>query len=99
MGCHGPAHGPSISAVASDDGWQGAQENGEVEGEGPGVDVAQVVGDPAVEVGLGGPRFDLPEAGEAGGDVEAAPVPGPVLGGFFWQGRPGTHEAHLAPEH
>jgi tripartite ATP-independent transporter DctM subunit len=61
-----------LGTRAGEDGGDGHQENLEVEPEGPVVDVGEVEGDPFFEVFDAVAAGDLPEAGEAGFDAEAA---------------------------
>lgn len=89
-----------MGAAAAEDGGEGAEKNLNVEPEGPVVDVGEVEGDPFFEVFDAVPAGDLPEAGEAGFDAEAA-----ALGVFFdaldfvdWE-RTGTNEAHFSTDH
>ena len=88
-----------MGAAAAEDGGEGAEEDLEVEPEGPIVDVGEVEGDPFFEVFDAVAAGDLPEAGEAGFDAEAA-----ALGVFFdafdfvnGEGA-GADEAHFATE-
>ena len=88
-----------MGAAAAEDGGEGAEEDLEVEPEGPVVDVGEVEGDPFFEVFDAVAAGDLPEAGEAGFDAEAA-----ALGVFFdafdfvdGEGA-GADEAHFAAE-
>lgn len=88
-----------MGAAAAEDGGEGAEEDLGVEPEGPVVDVGEVEGDPFFEVFDAVAAGDLPEAGEAGFDAEAAAL------GVFFDARnfvdgegAGADEAHLAPE-
>src|SRR5262245_38634536 len=71
MGSRGPRL-PSVGAATREHGGNGLDEDLEVEGEGPVVDVLHVGLDPLVEVRDA--RVHLPQAGDAGLHAEAALV-------------------------
>src|ERR1017187_863258 len=77
----------------------GAQENREVEPDGPGVNVLEIQADPVPKIGDFVAAADLPETGEAGLDAQAAAVREVVEAFDLVHGeRARAYEAHFAAQ-
>src|ERR1019366_7284286 len=83
-------------ACALNDGGNGFGQDFDIEAERPLVDVLHIQLHPLVEVDGAAP-VDLPQAGDARADAEAAAVPVLIESLVITLGkRPGAHQAHIA---
>ncbi len=87
----------SVSAPAQDDGGDGLDQNFEIAKHAAAFDIFDVEPDLLVEGELGA-ASDLPEAGQAGGNLQTASIFVGVKLDFARQGRPGADEGHIALE-
>src|SRR3990172_6654690 len=78
-------------------GRQRARQDPEVEPHRPAIDIFEVRGDPAIEVGIS-PRPDLPEASNPRLHRQAPAVPDVVSGDLVQERGPRSDEAHLAAQ-
>src|SRR5262249_7837997 len=76
-----------------------ARQNPEVEHQAPAIDVFQIEADPLIEFVDAVPAADLPQTGDAGLHAQLALVPERVAIELAAEGRPRSHQAHVALEH
>src|ERR1035438_5061413 len=88
----------SCGARSLKNGGDGFGQDFEIEAERPSIDIFHIQFHPFFE-GDGAAAFDLPQAGDAGADAEAAALPILMEPQVITQGkRPGAHQAHVSLE-
>src|SRR5690348_5101315 len=88
----------SLRSLAKEDRRDGRREDPHVVPEGAPAQVRHVHADPFVESDAGA-ALDLPDAGQAGGDVEASLLPGLAGVALVARQRPRAYQRHVALEH
>src|SRR5438045_6346303 len=91
---------PSLGADAGEHNRHGAEEDFQIEPEGPVIDVLEIEPDPFAEIGDMIAAADLPEASEAGFDAETAAM-GEIIKAldFIDRQRTRANQAHFPPQH
>src|SRR5207302_757653 len=86
-------------AMPPHDGWKGAEQNAQVQPDGPLLDVLPVEANNLFEIDDGAPSAYLPESRETRFCAEPPIVMNLVILHVGLEERAWSHERHLAPEH